>query len=444
MGSRAAFASAGDREWVRRYDGPAHKRDTVEATAMSPDGSRVFVTGQSYSDDTSNDIETIAYEPTSGDELWRARFDWRDAGSDRPTALAVSPDGTRVFVTGDSYPRPYVTYHVVVLAYDAATGTLLWGRGSEDPDVRSTGRAIAVSPDGGHVFVTGMGTRTDDNTNIRTVAYDASDGTKEWTRVFDEPGHDTDIATSMALSPDGSHVFVAGESGPINVDTDWIVLSYDANRGAFEWVHRIDGPSHAVDIVYAMAVSARGDHIYVAGSLTRGGTEIGATVALDAMSGEQTWGQFVSPQPDAFGADHAVAVSPDGSRVFVTAGVTVQADTTMVTVAYDSATGQEIWRDEFENPLRNVGGYALALSADGARLFVQGTGYSASFADFATVTYVASTGALLWSRRYDSPAHLDDSSANIRVTPDGLTVIVAGSCTGVDSEYDFATVAYAA
>jgi len=45
-----------------------------------------------------------------------------------------------------------------------------------------------------------------------TVAYDAATGTTLWVKRYDGPANSDDHATSVAASPDGSKVFVTGDS----------------------------------------------------------------------------------------------------------------------------------------------------------------------------------------------------------------------------------------
>ena len=67
---------------------------------MSPDGTKVFVTG--LSDGSTTDYATIGYDATTGTELWVGRYKGSGSGYDAAFGLAMSPDGTKVFVTGDS------------------------------------------------------------------------------------------------------------------------------------------------------------------------------------------------------------------------------------------------------------------------------------------------------------------------------------------------------
>jgi outer membrane protein assembly factor BamB len=96
-----AFGSStapGDQLWAARYVGVSFSPDRPEAVAMSPDGSRVFVTGVTGVESTGWDYGTVAYDASNGSQLWTAEF---DGGSiDEARALAVSPDGSKVFVTG--------------------------------------------------------------------------------------------------------------------------------------------------------------------------------------------------------------------------------------------------------------------------------------------------------------------------------------------------------
>lgn len=89
-------AQAGMRLWVARYSSPGSANDGAAAVAVSPDGSRVFVTGGS-----NDNYATVAYSTATGGQLWAARYTARV--KDNASAIAVSPDGRSVFVTGTSY-----------------------------------------------------------------------------------------------------------------------------------------------------------------------------------------------------------------------------------------------------------------------------------------------------------------------------------------------------
>ena len=89
--------------WLRRYNGPGNGSDSAQAIALSPDGTKIFVTGYSDGADPgfSFDYATVAYDVATGRKLWLNRYSG-SVCTDAAAALAVSPDGTRVFVTGFS------------------------------------------------------------------------------------------------------------------------------------------------------------------------------------------------------------------------------------------------------------------------------------------------------------------------------------------------------
>jgi DNA-binding beta-propeller fold protein YncE len=67
---------------------------------VSPDGTSMFVTGQSSGSATSNEWATLAYEASTGTVRWKKRFNGLTDAVDRPSSVAVSPDSAAVFVTG--------------------------------------------------------------------------------------------------------------------------------------------------------------------------------------------------------------------------------------------------------------------------------------------------------------------------------------------------------
>src|SRR5262249_56577139 len=73
-----------------------------------------------------------------------------------PGSLAVSHGGGTVYVTGYSYDATGHSDYATV-AYNAATGATLWGKRYKGlPNGYDNAAAVAVSPGGGTVYVTGV------------------------------------------------------------------------------------------------------------------------------------------------------------------------------------------------------------------------------------------------------------------------------------------------
>src|SRR5436190_1280747 len=68
-----AHASGKDRIWLSRFNGPPNGLDVGISVAASPDGSRVFVTGDSRGAGTGRDYSTVAYDAGTGTVQWARR-----------------------------------------------------------------------------------------------------------------------------------------------------------------------------------------------------------------------------------------------------------------------------------------------------------------------------------------------------------------------------------
>jgi hypothetical protein len=95
-------AATGAPLWTRRYSGPGNGFDRAFAVAVSPDGRTVYVTGNSAGKGTGRDFATVAYRAATGARLWLKRYGGPGRGFDGARSVAVSPGGRRVFVTGAS------------------------------------------------------------------------------------------------------------------------------------------------------------------------------------------------------------------------------------------------------------------------------------------------------------------------------------------------------
>src|SRR5262249_53109225 len=156
----------------------------------TPDGSKVIVAGTDSGaiGGTAGNWHVVAWTTSSGGRLWSQTVTVGVAPGTDPRGFVVSPDSSTVYVTGSTHGT-FDAYTTV--AYNTTTGALRWkrvydGPGNNDPT------AIDISPDGSKVFVTGanLKTPTGSDTDIATIAYNAATGATIWTKLWGGPGSD--------------------------------------------------------------------------------------------------------------------------------------------------------------------------------------------------------------------------------------------------------------
>jgi 6-phosphogluconolactonase (cycloisomerase 2 family) len=172
---------------------------------------------------------------------------------------------------------------------------------------------VAASPDGAHVYVTGL---LDDA--VATFSRNASTGALSFVEQ-DKDGvggvEGLDAAAGVAASPDGAHVYVAGVN-----DDAVATFSRDPATGALTFVE-LDkdgvGGIEGLDGALGIAAPPDGAHVYVTGAVD----DAVATFSRDPATGALS---FVEQDKDGIagvdGLDNAVriAASPDGAHVYVT------------------------------------------------------------------------------------------------------------------------------
>lgn len=311
-------AATGHRRWLARY--PAD--DGGFSIAVSPDGSKVFIDAMvdapgGAPGTAGAQTETVALDASSGQRLWAERSNAEDNAIH---SLAVT--ASTVYVVGEAPAGENGCYQsggYDVTAYNMSTGATAWTSHYEmttDDYLCGQPGALTASPDGSAIYVTGAGGTNNGvgGGNLGTVALDAHTGAQLWSVQNTNIGGDVD--DSLAVSPDGSRLIVGTDDCAVLASCNIATLAYDATTGGPLWTTRYNGggSSYAGDV----ALSHDGTTIFVTGTDQVGPSVSDAPViAYDASSGDERW---ITTYADTAG--EAVIPSRDGSSVYLAATAT--------------------------------------------------------------------------------------------------------------------------
>jgi len=332
-------------------------------------------------------------------------------------AITVSPDGRYVYSAGANDDA------VDVFERDATSGALtlvqVVREGVGNVDGLQFPSALAVSPDGAHLYVTGGR----DNA-LAAFARDAATGTLTFLEAQKNGVAGVEGlagASAVVVSPDGAFVYAAGQLDDAvvvfrrNALTGWLSF-VEVQRQGVNGMNGIAGP-------LGLAISPDGGNVYVAG---------GDQAAVGALRRDPTTGRLrlVEVEEEGvlnFGLSgiHSVVVSPDGAFVYATA----QADSAVAIFRRNPRTGALTLADVVAEGLDGVEGLGGALrsavSPSGNALYVASTHDNA----VASFERDKKSGALTYvemSKGGDSCACLAFARA-VAVSPDGSNVYVAGA-----------------
>ena len=298
-------ARDGSELWVATQDGPGHWDD--DAIGVISIGDTVYVAGSLLVDHSTDayifDAATIAYDAISGSRRWIAQY--HVIGS-TTVAMVVAGSGNSIYVGGLS-PLNGRTGSFTV-AYEASTGSQRWV--ASVPGIYGWG-AIAESSDGETVFVAG---KSPFDTHYRTLAYSATDGSRLWITPPRQPALSNLV--DLVASPSLNDVYMAGTT--TRHRDHFLVVALEAASGLSAWRTVYDNPKGLYDRPAALAVSGDGTQVFVSGvTQERSHHFRSVTVAYDAMTGQRRWSAVFGRQLGWNGSATAIATSPDGNGVYV-------------------------------------------------------------------------------------------------------------------------------
>lgn len=246
--------------------------------SISPDGSTVTAGYDDETVDPTTSVrETIGstvttYDAHSGHALWSQSTPVPGQGG--VTDVAYAPNGSRIFtLTCDSSGGGFNSFDS--RAYSATNGTELWeaqygGSSQAISACPDNGGSLVVSPDGTRLYETGntaatsqsaSDTASNDIDAVVTLAYDSTNGKQQWTAVFNQ---NPERASVIALSPDGGTVYVAAQFGSDCLSASGCIpppqfttLGYAATSGTELWQAQYGNPISAARAIVTTPGSGR-------------------------------------------------------------------------------------------------------------------------------------------------------------------------------------------
>lgn len=328
--------------WKSSYDGPGHGSDMFFDAVLSPDGTRLYATGLSKGKGTDLDFVTVAISAKTGRRLWVARFAGPQQSDDRPEAIAIDPAGKRIYVVGYGSQ-----IGGVVKAYSASTGDALWSWSNGYAWIFDVGVGA-----GGRVMIVGK-VRSDEY----AAAMSPRNGSILWSHRVDGTDSAYDVATHLALTPNGGTALMGGWVDNQTTNYDALVVAYSVRTGAKAWEYTYDqgnGPNR----VSALAVSPDGARAFVGvGSYPLAGR----LLSLPMAGGAPNWGVPSAPLGMAVGPGADITVLGSGG----------DSGRDYIATTYDAATGATGWTGTW---VTSTGEPAdIAVATDSSAVFVTGS-----------------------------------------------------------------------
>jgi outer membrane protein assembly factor BamB len=314
--------ATGHQSWQLRQrgrDGGAYTANRVAVTDR-----RVFVAGQRGA---SHEMVVLAVDSRTGRTSWLAEHPPAEAAE--PVAVVATPGGERVFVTAISWKdRPFGQWETV--AYDGTTGKQLWVAHHRGDDSAAQPTGMVLRPGGDLLYVTGWSKQQHTlgaSFGFLTIAYDTSNGTPVWSGTSSPASRSDDLAWSVDIDPDGGRLYVAGYTA--GAMAGYRLEARDAHTGETLWSSFVPLliPTQDHEGLYGLArvrSSRGGREVYVAMSAHDAASPAGddpcyGVAGFDAATGRFLWkGTYAGP--DSGEARHLedLAVDPGGRRVYVT------------------------------------------------------------------------------------------------------------------------------
>lgn len=166
-------------------------------------------------------------------------------------------------------------------------------------------------------------------------------------------------------------------------------------------------------------------------------------LGVTSMASAQVWSRRYNGAGSGNDSARAISVNIAGN-VYITgeSDGTAATKVDFTTIKY-APNGSPLWSKRYDGPAHgNDSGRGLVVDASG-NVYVTGASEGiGTGSDIATVKY-APDGTRLWVKRYDGPAHGLDIPSSMAIDPSDGSIYVAGGSASVATQQDYVLIKYA-
>jgi hypothetical protein len=184
------YDTAGVEQWKHFYNYSGNGTDMAVAIAVDEAGD-AYVTGTSSTappPDGLSQYATVKYANDTGAQVWVARYTGTGAHN---LAAAIALGASEVYVTGSSQGDTG-DYDYATIAYDKSSGSELWA--THDPHGNAVDLAVLPS---GKILVTGTSYDANDKGGFMTLRYTEA-GVQDWASSYCGPPDGDNVAAAVA------------------------------------------------------------------------------------------------------------------------------------------------------------------------------------------------------------------------------------------------------
>jgi PQQ-like domain len=418
-GSVRALAGTTSPAWAVREDAPLAWRGSPSVLA-TPNGRSAIVV-EAVRGRNGDVLRVRALAAGSGTQRWSGVYASRHRLYHDSGWATIGPDG-RIYAIA-RFRRPTGGIGVIATAIEP-NGSRSWKR-SLVSAMHSQAGSLALSPDGAHLYVS---LNVGHPQHVIVLALDAADGTQRWRGRYNGPDGRPDLLRSASgmLVATASTVIAAvcGRCDHRRTDEGWAtVVAFDAATGATAWdvvMGRRGWPAAYAEQRLAVTPDATA---VVAAGWSRSHP---AAITLDVETGATTWRRTFPGE----GSLQAVTIDPAGETGFLVG----DASGDRFVAALEIASGNVRWRDRANWPLYPwVQDVNMAPNGHSLYVGVQTCGGITPpefaglpcLADFGVFRYAVATGHRTLVGRF-GPQDLHLWPTDIAITSDGRWIFETG------------------